>query len=456
MRLLLILTFSISLPVYANILARIRISNVSSEKLRETNPNELEILEYIENKPPEVKINCLHKIQSCDIDGKPCSEVFQLKLKDGASSNQKMILDYQCNGEDREKIVLNLLGKRFPAFTVSGESSVNQNFVLSPENLEPRQNNPGEGEGHLLILSPKGKILFYRSMAFPVADFRIHHLRGKTYYSYLKVLDSNQIMTTDGYRFILNSNFEEIKKIPWLSDGHEFVMLDLNDFFIMDYTTQKDGFGVCYIDPVIRHIKNGKKIFELDSKYLLARGLIGGPNNRIDYRGQNCKQPLHTNSFQLVDENHLLVSTGYSFLLMDMRTRRIEWLFGGNDSQFNWNSKFLYFFAHTPFWDPKKRELSYFVNLFLGAEESSKFVKVRLDTKNKRIEDFSILADNFGTTIKMGSGQISKNGAITLGLGMKSESSYPDIMEFMNGTPTMTIRFSGEIQSSGYRAYRDE
>ncbi len=450
------LLFALSGRADAKHFANLKFANIDPAKIQESSTNEIELLEYREARPPEVTVTCAGKVEYCKLDDLACSKVIQLKLKAGATSSQKNKLEFQCEGSEPESVTLNLLGKRFPSFELSGSSTVNANFILSPETIGPHNVNLVEGDGNLLILGPKGQIVFYRSLPFPATDFRVHHIHGKIFYSYQQTKEGSINLSSSGVRYILNSDFEVIKKLPMQTDIHEFLLLSLDDYFVMEYSTKKDRSGVCYVDPIIRHFKNGKKIFELGAKELLSWGIIGGSHYQIEYKGHECKQPVHTNSLQLIDSQHLFISTAYSFLLFNLETRKVEWIFGGTDTQFPWPSKYNYFFAHTAFWDSKSHELSFFVNRLSGVAESSKFLKVKLDIKNRKLLDFSILADNFGQSTGMGSGQLLENGAVSLGLGIKAQNSDPDILEVLDGKPTIKIHFLAPIDCSGYRVYRDE
>jgi hypothetical protein len=214
-----------------------------------------------------------------------------------------------------------------------------------------------------LLLSSDCEILFSRKYPYQIDDFYPQIMNGKLYYSFL---DYNA-----GKRTVLDEDFHVIKKLPWHMEMYGFLMLGDDHYIFIDSEKTHSSPGNCFITDMVREYDHGKLIFNLSAWDVLARKI---PYRHLVLRdpwGESCVEAFHFGSIQALPHHRLLLSLGNDGVVMiDRRTKKILWAFGGDADQFGLTSDVKPGVAHDAKFDDTSGKLLLFINN-LQAEEAS-------------------------------------------------------------------------------------
>lgn len=251
--------------------------------------------------------------------------------------------------------------------------------------------------GRLYVFSNKGEIDFYRkdSQSFYL-DFRPHVINRKIYYSALKVEDIYEEFTASENRQIFDENFNFIKEFPEELDMYDFILKDLDHYISTKYDLDLKSDGKCNVEQSIVEIENGKKVFEFNTSELLKAGYLYDYIESFNFKKHHCTLYFHLNGIQEIDgENKLLVSVrDNGIFVIDKKTKKIDWFWGGPSDEFPTAPEFLTGGHHQPQFDEKSSTITIFDNA--RVTKKSRIFDITLDLKNKTIEKFKPVYDDIG------------------------------------------------------------
>jgi hypothetical protein len=431
------------------------IRNVGASFQKAESPGEVQITEYFSERPPEVVFNSPKDIKNCKIDGAACdpSVPIPLKLKASDHRARRFVLRFDTNGKKNE-IAFNVLGKGFPEYTVLGESSLKDFFVLSPfAAAAPGISNDYWG-AKLLILRPDGSIYFYRHLQEVGFDFQPFSFGGRQFYSYLLAKRGFIDLTTEGNRVILDDRFNVVKTLDKMVDMHEFSHLGPDHYLWIESRKIKTPLGGCMLGHDIVEEKNGKISFQMNTADLLKQGLtyIDPLLSAYLYEDEQCRDIFHLNTVQIVDEDHLLLGMLHSVVMYDKKKKKVDWVYGGPESVFPLAPEMKNAGIHTSHWDAKTQTLTFLKNNSEG-NISAQLIEVGIDPKALKLKTFKILYSSTFPSKSMGSQYAHGGDVYTLGFGLKVVPNMNDIVEIKSGKPVMEIRFLDPF-CSGYRVHR--
>jgi hypothetical protein len=435
---------------------KIQIQNVRPENIIQKSDDEFEISEYKEFMPPEVVVQCQGEVSACKLNDKKCDENNRTKIliSEKTREQSQFKLAYQCKGENPTEVNIYLFGNDFPIYQSTGKSTLAQRVLMTPMSV-----NAGtldvKLKGHLIALNPDGSIFFYRRENEVVVDFKNHIIKGQKFYSYMRITESLPNLTMEGKRVLLDDKFNFIRELPWKTDVHEFLMPDQDRFVFIKYLPVKSSLGVCQIYPELKEYSKGKLVYNLTAKDVKKWDLLAGLSLRFDFKGSPCIHPFHLNSIQIVDDKHILLGVMNMHIFLEKKSKKIVWLFGGNDSQFDGTQDQLYFLSHTPRWDSENNSLTFFTNRNLSSADSTKIIEAKLDLTHKKITSWKIVADHLTPSAFMGSVEKAENEAYSVGYGQKVNPKSDDFDEILNGKKVFSVTFLKPFNSGGYRTYRD-
>lgn len=430
-------------------LAPFTLKNVSLEDQVFKN-DKIILLEYNSIALPELVFDKKFTGKNCKINNQVvCGPNFRFFLKlDDANKLKVFTIKYQINGVEHSKSI-QLLPDDFDDYIINGKSVSKQSIIFSRFSLNEAQKTNNYSE--LFILTPLGKISYYRRLPFVAIDFKAHNVFGKIYYSYLKVSATYAGITFLGHRVLLDNRLKQIKIFPELLDMHEFVLLSPDWYMSTKYELAQNTQGTYYINQELIEIKNNRKIFRWGINELFKQNYFVAHSFLAIFDGKLSVHQFHLNAFQILPNNELLLSLGHdSIIIIDKKTKKIKMSFGGVNDEFHLSKEQSLFHFHSPTFDSKNQTLLVFDNSFSG--KSYRVVEYKINRSSKKVEMFSLISA-LKKVISSKMGSVEKQGNIySISLGIK-DLSGPDFIE-QSGTKTnMTIIFKNP-RSYSYRMYR--
>ena len=316
-----------------------------------------------------------------------------------------LLLPAACHGETAP-------AGNLPKFMVRGETDLPGNFYLSFVYTR-----------NIIMLDGKGNVIWAKREEQPAEDmhtgfwdFKKHVIDGQVYYSY-----HDQTGTYDGYglqgfapgeRVILDAGFNEVKRITFEEsdavekghplDGHDFLMIDLDHYFLSGYIKETvfnvpgypDGSSVVY--SYLQEVQDGKAVWDwksIDYPELYGLSVTDASETANDYANQATDVPdyIHFNSMRLNEDGDLICSFRHinSILCLD-RSRnedQIKWKLSGAGDEFGLTEDQKSSCQHYATIDGN------YITIFDNGNRTgvSRICSYKLDTKNKSLELFRSL-----------------------------------------------------------------
>jgi hypothetical protein len=410
--------------------------------------NKYIVHEYQANHPPILYFKNNSNAIICMINKMDCTKNSRFILP--INGNQPTLYRITFgNNQKIEEFSIQIFPDNFPKFKIEGQSALNKSIIFSQFSFN--KNTTITTPSHLFILDPKGNILFYNSLPFLAFDFKPHLLKNKKYYSYLQAEQLSPKVTALGKRVILDENFNTVKTIPGPLDIHDFILIDLEWYICLRYELAQNTTGTFFINQRIEEYKNGKQIFQWDLNDLAKNNYFAINTTQHMFDKKLAIDQFHLNSIQLLPNNKMLISLGYdSGLVIDRKTKKIDWVIGGYNDQFGITEEMGTALHHTPFLDIEKQTLTAFDNSII--KKKSRVIEFTLDLKNKKIKKFDVIHDEGQFSAVMGSVE-KHNNIYSIGFGSRDIGKF-DFIEQTKDKRTMGISFSQKY-SSTYRFYRE-
>lgn len=415
--------------------------NVNDSDWNFTSESNVRIARYYHKKPPVLVLKSSLNLNDCIFDGRPCSRTreLEIKLPEGKSTSHTILLKYKDDKQISKLLSFEIASENKLGFKIIGQSALNKNLLMSPDK-------------RLLMLSPKGDLLFYLESNFSLIDFRQHIVNNTIFYSYFQVSKHHDGVNSDGHRIILNEHFELLKKIETLMDFHEFIFLGLDHYIFSLYSSIETVSGHCEIIQKVVELKNGKVLNEFSTEKYKKIGYIFDRYKKHAYKGRYCIKGTHLNSVVRLSHDKWIISFGNeSIFLWNLKKNKAEWIFHGYQDQFGISNHFQTTLHHTPHFDFETGRVILFANN-LG-NKNVRILDFILDFENKQvISEKSIeFPEQFSTF--GGSVFIDKN---TLSIGFGSKDSGPwDFIEHTSGSQVFFIKIlDDKYKILNYRIYR--
>ena len=405
---------------------------------------QLEIFSFNRRYPPSLHLNLPIVLGSgvkCKWDGieRDCRKDFYLNPKGLQPQRHRFVVE---GAQIHKSLDVQFLPKNMPTLKIKGRSSTSEPFVFSLERLDVGSKVLEAKSCHLFILSPEGKLNFYRRLAEQCTDFRPHLVSGKTYYSYAVIRESFGQVADVGTRIILNENFDEVKRIEDL-DVSDFELLGLEDWIGMNLSLEKSPAGHLFLNQSLKEIRDSKVVFQwslLD--YIRQFNTEMFPGSEIlFYKGQRALKLLRLNSFQRIGTKGYLLNLADSGIgYFDLQSGKVDWMLGGFQDQFHVHDALISHAQNTVFFDPEKSELLLFSNRNTGDYQfpESRVLKYRIDIPQRLISGFTELSLKKFVSATMGSVQESKNGSFTIGFGSRDLGGI-DMIEYLKEETKMSF-----------------
>lgn len=336
----------------------------------------------------------------------------------------------------------------FPKFKFVGTSNRKEDFIFSwaPKKLDL---NKQKEFSYLFVISPTGKLKFFQNLPFTAVDFRPHRIGNKLFFSYLKATAIYPLVTIEGHRHLFSDQMQFIHSFPELLDFHDFQLIDTNHFIGITYEVKKNVFDRKYIEQKIIEIKNRKKVFEWSVDEFAKLNPFPNWKMKSTYQNQNVVHQYHLNHIQNLGDQ-LLISLGFEcVILLNKKTKKITWVFGGGSDQFGLSEEISTSLHHTPILDLKNSTLTLFDN---GVNKrSSRVLQYKLDLEKKKIIQFKQVGIPYSFSAMMGSVE-ELNQNYTIGFGTRDFGTI-DILEIENNKTKMSLSFDSP-DSGTYKIYR--
>ena len=410
--------------------------------------------DYDVRNPPVIQLAPESKLIQCSWMGKVCSGK-TISLVMGRAPEQKwesgLSLSWKYKSK-KESFQIDL-PDAFPWMKQIGKSALKNDLMFSVSSLTDLKFS----HCHLFILSPLGEIKFYRSIPKECHDFRPHKLEGRTYYSYAEMDETINYVGYIGPRVILDEQFQEVKKVAFQNDMHDFLLLGLNHWVGFEFVLGRLGNGKPYLNKRLREWKDGKMIFDWGASDLILQFKTEATTNIIQtsFRGEVVAELYHMNSIQRLKDGSFFVGLGHDGAgVLDPESGKMKWILGGLNDSFGLTMHEHPLFNHTPLYNEKTKTIDLFSNRSWGVIGTSpaRILKYRIDPDAKKLLEYKIVRVRDEFIYVMGSLQIV-DGISSIGFGSKNIASM-DFLEFSSDKKD-NWKITFEKMRTVYRFYRE-
>lgn len=413
---------------------------------------------YDSRRPPRLKFKGTH----CKVDGKDvdCAAPFDV-AKSPVRGIQRRRVDVRTE-KGRVRYDLQLFPDEFPSYRVEGASSLKYPILLAPIRSNEKTGVDYKS-GHLLIVSPVGDVLFYKRVGFMTFDFKPHLVDGQTNFSFARVLSHTSLRSMVlGDRFLLDGQMNTIDVVKGVNI-HDFVWLGKDEYVWGKEPVERDREGRLFENSRVVHVKGEKTAFDFGISDLI-RAKVAFRYPTKDRQGlDEVDFPDVINSWQLIGREAVLVGLhNNGAVMVDRKTKKVKWVFGGPSDQFGLSPEIHPYPWHSPVWDPERSSLYVFDN-GLGAKDGQRVTAFKLDVAKKKILSHEIVHSGGFTTAVFGS--VERDGEVfSIGLASQSQEmrkttrppGQPLFVEVTGGRPTMKIVFQDgkDFVHHNYKSYR--
>ena len=359
-------------------------------------PVKIELEENSDPFPEDTKISINGK--KLERKGNDFEGEFSLKRLDNDSS---IVVRISGSGSERE-YVIRTLPERLPEVTFEGNNRFDKgmyyytNFYADP--LKKKNN-------YLVKYDHTGNIVFYRQ---DLVDELVNFTRfstddGFSGYYYFQQNDDGLELNHQSFRrgeyVILDDNYHEIDRIvpqktdiytqhPGKTEIHDFQVLGKDHYLIFDSVPvdNGDGTGKTKQETYLQELNNGEVVWEWfsnDEPYFSEAK--NDPRDRGGRLQNISEDNIHTNSV-IVDpsDGNIVISNRNlnSVVKINKETKGIEWIFGGDENQFDYNGMKPFEKQHHAHYGSDGKMYIYDNNTF---GDISRGLVIDLDEKNKKV-----------------------------------------------------------------------
>lgn len=409
-------------PTVAHASAPFHVENASSEALVWKSSSELDVREFDVRNPPTLVFDSWSEISKCSLDGSPCTQRTALSIQHAQPHVRVFNLQLVMKSGTTQAFKIELFEKLGDGFRIVGRSQLKKNILFGYDDL-------------LMMLSPKGEVLYYFRTPFFVSDFKQHLVDGRIFYSYFHHQTGNLMLNVEGNRVVLDEHFKIVDTPDVIVDGHEFVILGPRHYLFSSYDGMTASNGKCKIDQNILEWKDGREVSRAHlNTFALA---FGASPHLVQFHGHECEAVGHFNSIQVIDDDHWILETHARVFEYDRKTQQPTWILGGKLDQFKIGDAASARLWHCARWDDQKKELTVFDNGIHFPDTPAGVRVFKLDLASK-----SVLSRRFIPVAKGVSeygGCAWKDGdsfSVTMG---EHKTEY-DFIETRDGSIDMAVR----------------
>lgn len=331
-------------------------------------------------------------------------------------------------------------------FTFQGRSELKSDLFFAM--------TPVESRGHCTLyrLSPDNKVLFQRKLDLPCMDFRPHVVPEGQFYSYFEPSEGIPGSAPFGKRIILDSGYKIVKRIPEEFAALDFVLLGPDHWVGIEYDLRTFSSGKTYLNRIVRERKDGKIVFEWGAHdFILQSGSDTAAWATVKpFAGSVVIDYMVFNSLQILKDEILLGTGTNGVLLIDRKTGKIQWIFGGLSDQFSLDHRQNNLFTSSVRFDSENSELLLLSHRsfdIIGTDHT-KIRKYQIDVPGRRLLKVEELRDRKEYFGHLGS-LVSTGDILSVGTGRKNRAAY-DFLELSEGKENWKILFGKKFFSSGF------
>lgn len=278
---------------------------------------------------------------------------------------------------------------------------------------------------YIFNLNSNGEVLYYKSVEGFCSQFR-HEISksGKDRFVYTaqdlsddKTVDMNNIY---GKFVVMDENYKVIDEARYITEREGEKTYTIFEY-IDDYHYLMTSSYKSYVDDIegfdkvmltqnnIEEVENGKVIFKWESE---EHKELYGYTDTSTFTNEGTNDYLHINKIIIdpVDGNIIASFRNISTILkIDRKTGDIIWSLGGKKDDFGLTLDEMFNYQHSLSFT-SDHSLMIFDNgdnrPLLGIKNESKVVKIKLDEKNKKVENYKAYKLNGVYSMAMGSVQV--------------------------------------------------
>jgi hypothetical protein len=427
--------------------------NTNQEYVRSNkDSNKIIIQDYFARSPPEIEIKSLKNGESCYLNNLPCKKSGKIPLVLSQAKHPEIFELKLTRNSGTHSYHLQILPDDYPSLITTGKSRSKSPFVFS---ILPNKSNLRTC--HLFVLNSKGALDFYRKLDLKCLDFRPHRIGDQTYFSYFEtgfLIDGSSII---GTRVVLDPQFNPLLQIDNL-DCHEFILISVTHWIqIKTFVDRLDDRNL-FMNKEIQEISDGNIIFRWNLKDYLAQfpNSIFPSAGFVTYLTQPAMELIHLNSIQRVNPDSLLIGMADSGVaLLNKKSRRVEWILGGDHDDFGLTKDQWFAFSHTPNLNLVDNKLLLFENRNSNSvtDYSTRVIEYDLDLPRKKIVGFRATRPGLSRSFITGSVQGESGNLWTISYGNHFDEA-PDFQELENLKETWSLRIQDKLFTN-YRLYRE-
>lgn len=408
------------------------------------------------------------KNNSIGILTSPNGDQFILKVNDDGSLYTEKQTDYIPESD---------LPSDFPKYTITGQSSLTNDFLITPH-------NDSTTSSYIFIMDYKGRVKKYKKINKFAYSFRKYtNSQGQIRYTYHECI--NHLFPTfamnGGYDnnelVIMDENFEEIKRVRCKASGtveenyplenHDYIFIDDNHYIVTSYhnntVTNVPSIASCsVVNCVIQEIKNDTVIFHWESiDHVELYSASHTNNNFAGFTSTTYNDYAHLNSVQIDSrDGNLLCSFRHIGLMKIHRTTgEIIWIMGrGNIDA----SKKLNGFTSTQcghLQHDARYNYDDSITIFDNsgcATDNTRICRYWINEETKTLTDFKEYKLPIAKTAFMGYAKlIDDQNEIFDVAGYGAKGSTLAFNEYNFKTNTEQMKFKFNDNSDTYRIFRD-
>lgn len=307
------------------------------------------------------------------------------------------------NSKTLKKYTINTLPSSFINYTITGEGdNFDGDYYMTTYTAD-------DATSYVFALNSNGEIIYYKKVPGFCSQFRKETSKnGKIRYVYTaQDISDNSTIDFDniyGKLIVMNEKFEVIDEVTYISENPNdktytiFEYLDDGHYFATASNKQivnnLPGYDeIMLTQNNFQEIKNGKVIFEWRSEE--HPELYEQIDNIENLSTEETNDYLHFNNVKVdPNDNNILVSfrTTSSIMKIDRETGEIIWTLGGKKDDFNMKETQKFAYQHSIYFN-SDGSMMIFDNgdnrINLGIKNESKIVKIKLNEKERKIEEYT-------------------------------------------------------------------
>ncbi len=307
----------------------------------------------------------------------------------------------------------------------------------------------------LFIIKPDNKVSLKKQLSIRCVDFRPHFIPEGRFYSYLELSEGMVGSAPFGFRVILDQDLKEVRRIPQEFSSPDFLLLGPDHWIGIEYDISVLKSGRRFLNRIVRERKADKILFEWSAADFLKHNESEAVTwaTLKPFRNEVLIDLMVINSLSLKGD-HLLLGLGTDgIVMMERKTKKILWVFGGLSDEFSLSHLQNNLLTNSIIFDETNSILFLLSNRSFEVigTDNTRVRKYELNLSSKKLSKVSELRDFkefFGNQ-----GSIEVDGEIlSVATGLKVRVPF-DFVESRHGKDHWKIFLGKDFFAS--RIYRD-